>query len=497
MAEESSASTAAAAASAAAQEAARQIASEPGFSIAGCGGPSYTFEVCEPRQCGEGLGSFITYIVRSTSDLGSFSVTRRFSDFAWLREQLQRVYPGCVIMGLPPKTFKWTSNILADDFVQKRGRALQHFLEGTAQHAELRASSHFETFMQADADDLVAAKARTKASGGDGADGGAVGGEIGGAMGRLFGRLGRALSSTAAAPSSGGMLGGGGGEADGGADGGGGAGAAEGSAAGVAESAEAAAAGRAVYLFKRFAEELSVGAKLLQARAAALPGAGAATGAALTALAQAVGGVGLVEGGHVATAVGASHVQQALSQQAAHAGALGAEFAEGVERFVGLVAAVEEALRARDGAAEERALARSSRNRLRARAAGGDLVGPELDAAEAAAVHEESRFAKVQARALRDVAAFKEQYQPALKALLLQLLRAEEEALSERQELLRSVIGAVEGAQPSHPPPMQPASPRAAAAAAPSEEGGGAASAPAAPAGGGAIDFSLDSGPGL
>jgi hypothetical protein len=497
MAEESSAITAAAAAAAAAQEAARQIASEPGFSIAGCGGPTYTFEVCEPRQCGEGLGSFITYIVRSTSDLGSFSVTRRFSDFAWLREQLQRVYPGCVIMGLPPKTFKWTSNILADDFVQKRGRALQHFLEGTAQHAELRASSHFETFMQADAEDLVAAKARTKASGGDGADGGAVGGEIGGAMGRLFGRLGRALSSTAAAPSSGGMLGGGGGAEADGADGGG-AGALEG--AGMAESAEAAAAGRAVYLFKRFAEELSTGAKLLQARAAALPGAGAATGTALTALAQAVGGVGLVEGGHVAIAVGATHIQQALSQQAAHAGALGAEFAEGVERFVGLVAAVEEALRARDGAAEERALARSSRNRLRGRAAAGDLVGPELDAAEATAVHEESRFAKVQARALRDVGAFKEQYQPALKALLLQLLRAEEEALSERQELLRSVIGAVEGAQPSHPPPMQPASPRAAAAAAPApaeEEAGGASPAPAAPVGGGAIDFSLDSGPGL
>ena len=41
-----------------------QLALEPGFSLEGP--TTYTFEVCEPRQVGEGMGSFITYIVRST-----------------------------------------------------------------------------------------------------------------------------------------------------------------------------------------------------------------------------------------------------------------------------------------------------------------------------------------------------------------------------------------------------------------------------------------------
>ena len=53
---------------------------------------------------------------------------------------------------------------------------------------------------------------------------------------------------------------------------------------------------------------------------------------------------------------------------------------------------------------------------------------------------------KLQARALRDTKAFRAQYRPELRRLFVEMLRLERTALEEQQQLVSSVLGAVEEA---------------------------------------------------
>ena len=97
------------------------------------------------------MNAYIAYKVnssRTTTDASSFSVARRFSDFAWLREQLLRIFPGCIVPAMPPKAIKYTTNQLEDSFVKRRAAGLQKFLIGVAQHAELRDSAHLSSFLE-------------------------------------------------------------------------------------------------------------------------------------------------------------------------------------------------------------------------------------------------------------------------------------------------------------------------------------------------------------
>ena len=89
-------------------------------------------------QIGEGVNAYIAYMVHSNNGTSNFSATRRYSDFVWVRDQLIRVFPGCIVPALPPKTIKYTTNTLEDDFVQRRAKGLHLFLESVARHTELR-----------------------------------------------------------------------------------------------------------------------------------------------------------------------------------------------------------------------------------------------------------------------------------------------------------------------------------------------------------------------
>ena len=85
---------------------------------------------------------------KRSADATSFSVARRYSDFAWLREQLVRIFPGCIIPAMPPKTIKLAQNTLEAEFVKRRASGLQNFLMGVAKHAELRDSAHLSSFLE-------------------------------------------------------------------------------------------------------------------------------------------------------------------------------------------------------------------------------------------------------------------------------------------------------------------------------------------------------------
>ena len=62
---------------------------------------------------------------------------RRFSDFVWLRDQLQRDCPGYIIPPVPDKVL----NKFSADLVAARQRQLERFLRRVASHPALMASS--------------------------------------------------------------------------------------------------------------------------------------------------------------------------------------------------------------------------------------------------------------------------------------------------------------------------------------------------------------------
>jgi sorting nexin-4 len=121
--------------------AATELASEGGFSLDG-DTAGWVFDIGDPRQIGEGVSAYIAYMLNSKNETSNanFSVARRYSDFVWVRDQLMRVYPGCIVPALPPKTIKYTTNILEDDFVKMRAKGLRMFLTGVARHTELRSA---------------------------------------------------------------------------------------------------------------------------------------------------------------------------------------------------------------------------------------------------------------------------------------------------------------------------------------------------------------------
>jgi len=79
----------------------------------------------------------------------TYTVSRRFSDFTWLREHLRECYSYLVIPCLPEKSvINKTATIMGrsdadDEFVEVRHRALQRWLERVANHPELNSTGAY------------------------------------------------------------------------------------------------------------------------------------------------------------------------------------------------------------------------------------------------------------------------------------------------------------------------------------------------------------------
>jgi hypothetical protein len=95
--------------------------------------------------------------------LFSAEVTRRYSDFVWLHEQLTKAYPGCVIPPLPDKV----DSVLGYDpfnprFVERRRKGLQLFLSRVTSHKELSVSYRTSLFLEADTEVFEEGQAETR-----------------------------------------------------------------------------------------------------------------------------------------------------------------------------------------------------------------------------------------------------------------------------------------------------------------------------------------------
>ena len=87
--------------------------------------------------------NFVTYQVKTTPF--DWEVTRRYSDFAWLREVLLQEYSLSVI---PPVAEKSIGSNFEAAFVNKRMAFLQNFINYCITHPELKSAPALSAFLK-------------------------------------------------------------------------------------------------------------------------------------------------------------------------------------------------------------------------------------------------------------------------------------------------------------------------------------------------------------
>lgn len=79
-----------------------------------------------------------------------YIVRRRFNDFVWLRDILQKEYPGFYIPPLPEKGLKRS---FQEEYLLERMKGLQIFLEQISEHPEIKASIYMLNFLKCKSQD--------------------------------------------------------------------------------------------------------------------------------------------------------------------------------------------------------------------------------------------------------------------------------------------------------------------------------------------------------
>lgn len=112
--------------------------------------------VTEARKEHEGTKEmFVSYGIRAETNLRHFTRTRiatrrRFQDFVFLRENLTRDFPACVVAPLPDKHRMeyLTGDRFSDEFIARRVADLQLFLERICRHPTLQRSQLLRSFLE-------------------------------------------------------------------------------------------------------------------------------------------------------------------------------------------------------------------------------------------------------------------------------------------------------------------------------------------------------------
>ncbi|EGD72993.1 sorting nexin-12 [Salpingoeca rosetta] len=116
-------------------------------------------DVCDPKTEMEGTKKFTTYEVRVRTNLPVFkqkesSVRRRYSEFQWLRKELERDSK-IVVPPLPGKSYgrqlPWVSadkGLFAEDFIERRRKGLEEFINKVAGHPLARNQKSLHMFLQ-------------------------------------------------------------------------------------------------------------------------------------------------------------------------------------------------------------------------------------------------------------------------------------------------------------------------------------------------------------
>ena len=101
--------------------------------------------ISNPRKVSDSIlkNSYLIYDI-TTTKLNWF-VNRRYSDFVWLREILISLFPTVLIPQLPKK--KIGNRRFEDDFVEKRLKGLQNFLDEVLKNEILKTAEPLKTFL--------------------------------------------------------------------------------------------------------------------------------------------------------------------------------------------------------------------------------------------------------------------------------------------------------------------------------------------------------------
>ena len=101
--------------------------------------------ISNPRKVSDSIlkNSYLIYDI-TTTKLNWF-VNRRYSDFVWLREILISLFPTVLIPQLPKK--KMGNRRFEDDFVEKRLKGLQNFLDEVLKNEILKTAEPLKTFL--------------------------------------------------------------------------------------------------------------------------------------------------------------------------------------------------------------------------------------------------------------------------------------------------------------------------------------------------------------
>ena len=90
--------------------------------------------------------SYVLYeVVTSSSNASMWSVTRRYSDFDWLRRMLVKMYPGFNVPPLPTK--KLGNRRFDSDFIQKRMKFLELFINSVCENESFKACEALVCFL--------------------------------------------------------------------------------------------------------------------------------------------------------------------------------------------------------------------------------------------------------------------------------------------------------------------------------------------------------------
>jgi len=131
--------------------------------------PTLQISVTDPEKHGEGVKAYVSFAVITQTDLPSFSegrieVRRRYNDFVWLRTQLALNNPEIIVPPIPPKMSDKFLARFKDDFLEKRRKALELFLNRVALHPALIASIDLNTFLCAKEWELKTVQAESESS---------------------------------------------------------------------------------------------------------------------------------------------------------------------------------------------------------------------------------------------------------------------------------------------------------------------------------------------
>ena len=109
--------------------------------------PDPIITISDPIKHGEGSHAFVSFLVTSETQ-----VRRRFQDFIMLHQWMGEEYPQLIIPPLPGKhRMEYVvGDRFGDEFLQRRKRGLQIFMDRIARHPILKTSPCLQKFLKVD-----------------------------------------------------------------------------------------------------------------------------------------------------------------------------------------------------------------------------------------------------------------------------------------------------------------------------------------------------------